>query len=132
VPPKAPPSCFRLIFVTKRVFFLKISKCLSPPANPIPRVTSRPPSVTFWPQEAKSWASRGYVRSSKVPLNPPKARIIIRLCRSWYPSCGIHAPRKPKLGLFFQNNPPTRSCKDNEYALQLSQFKYIMISKSNQ
>jgi hypothetical protein len=31
--------------------------------------------------------------------------------------------------LFFQNYPPTRSCKDNEYALQGYKVKCIMIRK---
>jgi hypothetical protein len=30
----------------------------------------------------------------------------------WHPTCGLVAPWKPKLGLFSQNCPPTRSCKD--------------------
>jgi hypothetical protein len=100
--------------------------------NPNPCMMSSPPSVTFWPQKEKRWASRGMGEVLQGISQASKGCHHHPVCGPWYPTCGLQAPRKPKLGLFFQICPPTRSCKDNEYALQGSQVKCIMMSKSNQ
>ena len=56
------------------------SKHTSPP-QAIPRVTSSPQKVTFFPFQASCLACRGSERSSKVSSRPPKA------CNH-HPECG--------------------------------------------
>jgi hypothetical protein len=88
--------------------------------NPDPCMMSSPPIVKFWPPKAKHWASRGMGEVFLVVSQASKSCYHRLVCRIWYPTYGLEAPRKPKLGLFFQIYPPTRSSKEMNMPSRIS------------
>jgi len=142
-------GCRRVVRLPKATF--QASKCLhswsnpqapqnvqvsmhiiSPPCPTPPNMMSSSKIGCFFPLGNIVWQVRaGLCRPSHHQILPGLI-FLIRHAVPWHPTCGFVAPCKPKLGLFSQNCPPTRSCKDKWARPPRISSHNIMISESNQ
>ena len=90
----------------------KCAKCPSSPPNPSPKWRQAPKWWPFSPFKQVVWHVGGEKDPPRFPIGLQRNFIFICSLGPWHPTCGRQTPWKPKMGMFFQNCPPTRSCKE--------------------
>jgi hypothetical protein len=115
-PPKATCQASKHSHHGEDPLLLKTSMCqmsgTSPPSPSPPHMTSSSKRGHFAPHGKIVWKVRVGLCRPSHHQGLPSLIFLIWHAGPWHPTCGLVAPWKPKLGLFSQNYPPTRSCKD--------------------
>ena len=105
---------------------------ISPPCPSPLNMTSSSKRGRFAPPGQIIWQVRAGLCRPSHYQGLRSLIFLIRHAGPWHPTCGLVAPWKPKLGLFSQNCPPNRSCKDKWACPPRISCHNIMISESNQ
>jgi hypothetical protein len=105
---------------------------ISPPCPSPPNMTSSSKREHFSPPGKIVWQVRDGICRPSHHQGLLSLIFLIRHAGPWHPTRGLAAPWKPKLGLFSQNYPLTRSCKDKLACPPRISSHNIMINEFNQ
>jgi hypothetical protein len=135
-PPKATCQVSKHSHHDEDPLLLKTPMCqmsgTSPPCPSPPCMTSSSKIECFSPLGKILWQVRVGLCRPNHHQGLPSLISLIQHAGPWHRTCGLVAPWKPKLGLFSQNYPQTRSCKDKSTCPRRISSHNIMISESNQ